>query len=90
MKETVIRPFETGDTTPPRREISPKLKTSPIRVLIGASNGQTRSIQVSHSYSASYYRDKTTTEQDKPTSGDGGGGGGDGGGGDGGGGDGGG
>lgn len=63
MKETVIRPFETGDTTPPRREISPKLKTSPIRILIGTSkNGQTRSIQVSHSYSISYYRDKTTTE----------------------------
>jgi hypothetical protein len=70
MKETVIRPFETGDTTPPRREISTKLKTSPIRILIGTSKqGQARTIQVSHSYSISYYRDKTTTEQDEPSSG---------------------
>ena len=70
MKETVIRPFETGDTTPPRREISPKLKTSPIRILIGTSKqGQTRTISRSFSYSKSWYRDKTTTEQDEPSSG---------------------
>jgi hypothetical protein len=63
MKETVIRPFETGDTTPPRREISPTLKTSPIRILIGTSKkGETRTYQVSKSFSTSYYRDKTTTE----------------------------
>jgi hypothetical protein len=70
MKETVIRPFETGDTTPPRREISPKLKTSPIRILIGTSKqGQTQSISLSISISSNWYRDKTTTEQDKPDSG---------------------